>query len=78
MIINKTTKNYYNNSDYKIITIIYACLYNIIINKHQALLDIKGKGNDKYNFLGYYGKKNTFSQVQKLFGMFDLIMEITK
>jgi len=74
----KSKNNYYNSDNYKILTIVYACLYNIIKIKHDALLLEKEKGRDKYNFIGYYGKKNKYGDVEKLFSVFDVIMEITK
>ena len=74
----KTKNNYYSKDDYKIITLVYACLYNIIKIKHEALLDEKEKGRDKYDFLGYYKRKNKYNQIEKLFSLFDVIMEITK
>jgi hypothetical protein len=77
-IINNKRKNYYNNNDYKIITLVYAGLYNIIKVKHDALMAEKEKARDKYNFIGFYGRNNIYGEVEKLFGVFDLIIEITK
>ena len=76
--IKEKKSNYYNNDDYKIITLVYACLYNIINIKHTALMNEKQLGRDKYNFIGYYNKKNKYYDIDKLFSMFDLVMEITK
>ena len=77
-IINNKRKNYYNNNDYKIITLVYAGLYNIIKIKHDAIMAEKEKARDKYNFIGFYGRNNIFGEVEKLFGVFDLVVEITK
>jgi hypothetical protein len=77
--INPKIKNhYYNNDDFKIITLVYACLYNIIKIKNDAILKEKRKGRDKYNFVGYYNKKHKYFELEKLFSMFDLVCEITK
>jgi hypothetical protein len=76
--ITSEKSNYYNNDDYKIITLVYACLYNIIKIKHEALIREKTAGRDKYNFIGYYNKKNKYDDLEKLFSMFDLVSEITK
>lgn len=74
----KSKNSYYNQDNYKILTIVYACLYNIIKIKHDSLITEKAKGRDRYNFIGYYGKNNKYSDVEKLFSMFDVITEITK
>jgi hypothetical protein len=77
--INPKIKNhYYNNDDFKIITLVYACLYNIIKIKNDAILKEKRKGRDKYNFVGYYNKKHKYFELEKIFSMFDLVCEITK
>jgi hypothetical protein len=75
----KKPNNYYNNDDYKIITIIYACIYNIIQVKYTSIFNIKEKNlQDKYKIMGYFDTSNTYNKMEKLFGMFDLVMAITK
>ena len=75
----KKPNNYYNNDDYKIITIIYTCIYNIIQVKYISIFNIKEKNlQDKYKIMGYFDTSNTYNKMEKLFGMFDLVMAITK
>lgn len=75
----KKGTNYYNQDDYKIITLIYASIYNIIKMKYDLIFSLKEKNlKDKYKIIGYFDNSNTYNKIEKLFGMFDLVMAITK